>query len=179
VEPEILADGDHSIEVCQKVTERVLAAVVKALNENNVFLEGCLLKPNMVSPGSTNADRAKVGEHEIAYRTCLALSRTLPPAMVGVMFLSGGQSEEEASLNLNAMNQLTTVRRPWFLSFSYGRALQNTCVKTWGGKEENWKAAQDALLVRAKANSEAQLGQFKGSADSAAKESLFVADYKY
>jgi fructose-bisphosphate aldolase class I len=81
-----------------------LAAVVKALNENNVFLEGCLLKPNMVTPGSTNADRAKVTEHEIAYRTCLALSRTLPPAMVGVMFLSGGQSEEEASLNLNAMN---------------------------------------------------------------------------
>ncbi|CAK90045.1 unnamed protein product (macronuclear) [Paramecium tetraurelia] len=158
VEPEILADGDHSIEVCQKVTEKVLAAVFKALNENNIFLEGCLLKPNMVTPGSTNADRSKVTPQEIGYRTALALSRTVPPALVGVTFLSGGQSEEEASLNLNAMNQLTTVRKPWALTFSYGRALQNTAVKTWAGKQENWEIAQQALLTRAKANSEAQLG---------------------
>jgi fructose-bisphosphate aldolase class I len=179
VEPEILADGDHSIEVCQKVTEKVLAATFKALNENNVFLEGCLLKPNMVTPGSQNPDKAKVTEVEIGHRTAIALSRTVPPALVGVMFLSGGQSEEEASLNLNAMNQVTTVRRPWFLSFSYGRALQNSCVKTWGGKPENVKAAQDIFMVRAKANSDAQLGQFKGSGDASAKESLYVADYKY
>lgn len=179
VEPEILADGEHSIETCQKVSERVLAAVFKALNENNVFLEGCLLKPNMVTPGSSNPDKAKVTPEEIGARTAKALSRTVPPALVGVMFLSGGQSEEEASLNLNAMNSLTGVRRPWFLSFSYGRALQNTAVKTWAGKHENWDAAQKALLVRAKANSEAQLGKYKGSSDSASKESLFVDNYKY
>ncbi|CAK94271.1 unnamed protein product (macronuclear) [Paramecium tetraurelia] len=179
VEPEILADGDHSIDVCQKVTEKVLAAVFKALNENNVFLEGCLLKPNMVTPGSTNSDRSKVTPQEIGYRTALALSRTVPGALVGVTFLSGGQSEEEASLNLNAMNQLTTVRKPWALTFSYGRALQNTAVKTWAGKQENWEAAQQALLTRAKANSEAQLGKYQGGQGGASNESLFVADYKY
>jgi len=141
VEPEILADGTHSIEVCQKVTERVLAAVFKALADNNIFLEGCLLKPNMVTPGSQNPDKAKVTASEIAYRTALALSRTVPPALVGVTFLSGGQSEEEASLNLNEMNKLTSVRRPWYLGFSYGRALQNSAVKAWGGKSENVKLA--------------------------------------
>lgn len=126
VEPEILSDGDHSIEVCQKVTERVLAATFKALNENNIFLEGCLLKPNMVTQGSTHP--VKPTPEEIGARTVTALSRTVPPALVGVFFLSGGQSEEEASVNLNAMNSLKGVRRPWFLSFSYGRALQNTAV---------------------------------------------------
>lgn len=93
--------------------------------------------------------------------------------------MSGGQSEEEASVNLDAMNRLNGVRRPWFLSFSYGRALQNTAVKTWAGKAENVKAGQDALLVRAKANGEAQLGKYQGSTDSAANESLFVDNYKY
>jgi len=101
----------------------VLAAVFKALNENNVFLEGCLLKPNMVTCGTTYADKAKVTPEEVGARTAKALSRTVPPALVGVLFLSGGQSEEEASLNLNAMNSLSGIRRPWFLSFSYGRAL--------------------------------------------------------
>jgi len=150
-----LTDGTHSIETSQKVTERVLAVVFKALSDNNVFLEGCLLKPNMVTPGSKNPDAANVTNHEIAYRTVLALSRTVPPALVGVTFLSGGQSEEDASLNLNEMNKLTTVRRPWYLGFSYGRALQNSAVSTWGGKAENVPAAQAALLARAKANSEA------------------------
>lgn len=89
-----------------------------------------------------------------------ALSRTIPPALVGVFFLSGGQSEEEASVNLNAMNKLTGIRRPWFLSFSYGRALQNSAVNTWAGKQENYVAGQQALLKRAKANGEAQLGKY-------------------
>lgn len=133
VEPEILADGDHSIEACQRATEKVLAATFFALHQNNVFLEGCLLKPNMVTPGTSNANRANVTPQEIATLTAVALSRTVPPALVGVVFLSGGQSEEEASLNLNAMNQLQNVRRPWFLSFSYGRALQNSAVKAWKG----------------------------------------------
>lgn len=177
IEPEILIDGPHSIETSQKVTERVLASVIKALQENNIFWEGCLLKPNMVTSGSTSGVKASASE--IAIRTVTALSRTVPPALVGVFFLSGGQSEEEASVNLNAMNRLEGIRRPWFLSFSYGRALQNTAVKTWGGKPENVEAAQAALLVRAKANGEAQLGKYQGSTDSSANESLFVDNYKY
>jgi fructose-bisphosphate aldolase class I len=104
VEPEILCDGTHSIEVSQKVTEKVLSVCVKALQENNIFWEGCLLKPNMVTPGTSHPERKKCTPSEIATRTVVALSRTMPPALVGVVFLSGGQSEEEASLNLNAMN---------------------------------------------------------------------------
>lgn len=99
--------------------------------------------------------------------------------MVGVTFLSGGMSEEEASLNLNEVNKCTGVSKPWFLTFSYGRALQNTVVKTWAGKSENIKAAQEALMIRAKANSEAQLGKYQGSDDQSAKESLYVENYKY
>jgi len=154
-----------------------LTVVFKALADNNVFLEGCLLKPNMVTQGSTH--NVKVSPEEIGARTVKALSRTVPPALVGVMFLSGGQSEEEASLNLNAMNRLTGIRRPWFISFSYGRALQNTAVKKWAGKHENWEEAQKALLVRAKANSEAQLGKYQGSSDKSASENLHVENYKY
>jgi len=179
VEPEILNDGTHSIEVSQRVTERVLSAVFRALQQNNIFFEGCLLKPNMVTPGATSPTKATVSAEEIATRTVIALSRTVVPALVGVIFLSGGQSEEEASVQLNAMNQLQNIRRPWALSFSYGRALQHTCLKKWVGKDENWQEAQNALLTRAKANSEAQLGKYGGSQDQSAKESLFVANYKY
>lgn len=179
VEPEILADGDHSIDVCQKATERVLGACFRALQQNNIFFEGCLLKPNMVTPGNAHPERKNITPQEIGTRTAIALSRTVVPALVGVMFLSGGQSEEEASLNLNAINQLQNVRRPYFLSFSYGRALQNSVIKAWQGKDENLKAAQDALIVRAKANSEAQLGKYAGSDDKSAKESLVVEHYVY
>jgi len=122
IEPEILQDGDHSIEVCAEVSERVFAAVMKAMLDHHLIIEGTLLKPNMVTPGTTNPDKAKVTARDIAYRTVIALSRTVPPALVGVVFLSGGMSEEEASFNLNAMNRLS-MRRPWTLSFSYGRAL--------------------------------------------------------
>jgi len=133
VEPEILVDGSHSIEKCADVTERVLAACYKALNDQKVLLEGTLLKPNMVTPGS---DAPKVSAEEIAKFTVRALQRTVPPAVPGIVFLSGGQSEEEATLNLNAMNALNTVK-PWTLSFSFGRALQATVLKTWAGKKEN------------------------------------------
>jgi fructose-bisphosphate aldolase class I len=179
VEPEILSDGTHNIEVSQKVLEKVWYQQVKALQENNVFFEGILLKPSMATPGSTNPDAKSVTAAEIAWRTVLALSRTIPPAIPGIMFLSGGQSEEEASLNLNEMNKITEIKRPWSLSFSYGRALQNTCVKTWAGKDENLAAAQKALIDRATAHSEACLGKYAGSKDGSGKESLFVADYKY
>ncbi|CAD7937565.1 unnamed protein product [Amoebophrya sp. A25] len=176
VEPEILQDGAHSIEVAAAVTEKVLAAVFKALADHKVLLEGCLLKPNMVTPGSENPNWSTP---EIAYMTVRTLQRTVPPALVGVVFLSGGQSEEDASLNLNAMNAMTEMRKPWALTFSYGRALQATCIKTWCGKPENKAAAQAALMVRAKANGEAQLGKYAGSTDGAGKESLFVKGYVY
>jgi len=176
VEPEILTDGSHDILVSAEVTEKVLTAVFAALNEANVLLEGCLLKPNMVTPGSEGP--AATAE-EIGYLTARTLCRTVPPALVGVTFLSGGQSEEDASLNLNAMNALTNVRKPWVLTFSYGRALQATVLKTWGGNPANKEAAQAALMVRAKANGEASLGKYAGGSGAAATESLFEKNYAY
>ena len=111
VEPEVLCDGDHSLERCQKVTETVLAAVYKALSDHHVYLEGTLLKPNMVTPGQSCPRKASPAE--VGQATVQALSRTVPPAMPGVVFLSGGQSEEEASVNLNAINQYAGAPKPW------------------------------------------------------------------
>lgn len=176
VEPEIMADGEHDIETCAYATERTLAACFKALTDHHVLLEGCLLKPNMVTPGQS-APRADPGE--VAHYTVRTLQRTVPPALAGVFFLSGGQSEEDASLNLSAMNKLDAARRPWFLSFSYGRALQASALKALGANKTDKKAIQDALMVRAGANGSAQLGKFEGSGDAAAKESLFVKNYVY
>ncbi|KAI4349012.1 hypothetical protein L6164_009669 [Bauhinia variegata] len=177
VEPEILVDGPHDINKCAAVTERVLAACYKALNDHHVLLEGTLLKPNMVTPGS---DSPKVTPEVIAEHTVRALQRTVPAAVPAIVFLSGGQSEEEATLNLNAMNKLKG-KKPWSLSFSFGRALQSSTLKAWGGKVENVKKAQDAFLTRAKANSEATLGTYKGDAQlgEGASDSLHVKDYKY
>lgn len=178
VEPEILMDGAHPIEVCQHWTEKVVAACYKALSDQNVLLEGTLLKPNMVVQGSeckVKADAAK-----IATCTVTALQRSVPAAVPSINFLSGGQSEEEASVNLNAMNALDLGPRPWQLSFSYGRALQASCLKAWGGKSSNVKAAQDALIERCRANGLAQLGKYKASGKgSAASESLYVKNYTY
>lgn len=175
VEPEVLTDGSHDIKKCAAVTETVLAAVYKALNDHHVLLEGTLLKPNMVAPGS---DSPKVAAEVIAEYTVTALRRTVPPAVPGVVFLSGGQSEEEATVNLNAMNKLE-VLKPWTLSFSFGRALQQSTLKTWCGKKENVRKAQEVFLARCKANSEASLGKYiaTGSA-AAASESLFEKDRK-
>ena len=115
----------------------------------------------------------------IAKHTVTALCRTVPPAVPGIVFLSGGQSEEEATLNLDAMNKLE-VLKPWTLSFSFGRALQQSTLKTWGGKTENVGKAQGAFLERCKANSEATLGKYEGgSAGGLASESLYVKGYKY
>ncbi|KAK4396479.1 Fructose-bisphosphate aldolase 6, cytosolic [Sesamum angolense] len=132
VEPEILVDGPHSIDKCADVTERVLAACYKALNDHHVLLEGTLLKPNMVTPGS---EAPKVAPEVIAEYTVRALQRTMPAAVPAVVFLSGGQSEEEATVNLNAMNKLKT-KKPWSLSFSFGRALQQSTLKAWSGKRK-------------------------------------------
>lgn len=177
VEPEILVDGDHDIDRSADVTERVLAACYKALNDHHVLLEGTLLKPNMVTPGS---DSAKVPPEVVAEYTVRALQRTVPPAVPGIVFLSGGQSEEEATVHLNAMNKIEG-KKPWTLTFSYGRALQQSTLKAWAGKEENVEKAREAFLARCKANSEATLGAYSGDAGSVegASESLHVKDYKY
>jgi fructose-bisphosphate aldolase class I len=177
VEPEVLADGDHDIDTCFKVSQKVYAAVTKALHDNNVFFEGMLLKPNMITPGTQCANRSTA--KEIAERTIIALQRTLPSAVPGVMFLSGGQSEEEATVNLNAMNQ-SALKKPWSLSFSYGRALQHSCIRAWGGKEENVQKAQDTFLGRARANGEAQLGKYQaGTGGEGSNDSLYVSNYVY
>jgi fructose-bisphosphate aldolase class I len=140
VEPEILTDGNHSIEVCATASERTFSTVMKALIDHHVLIEGCLLKPNMVTQGADCPD--KKSAQEIAWCTVRTLSRTIVPALPGIVFLSGGQSEEEASVNLCEMNKLDKIPKPWSLSFSYGRALQSSCLKAWLGKEENTKAAQ-------------------------------------
>ncbi|XP_040047657.1 fructose-bisphosphate aldolase A [Gasterosteus aculeatus] len=177
VEPEILPDGDHDLQRCQYVTEKVLAAVYKALSDHHVYLEGTLLKPNMVTAG--HSCPKKYNPHEIAMATVTALRRTVPPAVPGVTFLSGGQSEAEATINLNAINQCA-LHRPWALTFSFGRALQASALKAWGGKKENGKACQEEYIKRALNNSKASLGKFESSGEKgAAQESLFVADHAY
>ena len=175
VEPEILSDGTHTIEECAKHSERVFGEVMKQLLLHNLLLEGLLIKPNMITPGASCTEKKSAAE--IAWFTVRTLSRTFVPAIPGIMFLSGGQSEEEASQNLNEMNKLTTIAKPWSLSFSYGRALQSSCQKAWSGKAENVKAAQAVLIERAKANSEASLGKYAGGTGATTSE--FVASYSY
>lgn len=175
VEPEVLMDGEHTIETTVKVTEHVLAIVYKALHDANVLLEGTILKTNMVCAGS---GAAPASPQQVAHATLTVLQRTVPVAVPTINFLSGGLSEENASVYLNAMNALDT-KRPWNISFSYGRALQASCLKAWSGKKENVAEAQKVLLVRSKANAEASLGKYKGSNDAAAQESLFVSNYSY
>jgi fructose-bisphosphate aldolase class I len=177
VEPEVLPDGDHDINRCAEVTQKVQAACFKALHDNHILFEGMLLKPNMVCPGTSSP--VKATPVEVARTTVSVLSRTVPPAVPGINFLSGGWSEEEASQYLNEMNKITDIPHPWSLSFSYGRALQNSAVKTWAGKDENFKAGQDAFFKRCVANGTAQLGKYGGSTDKAANESLQQKNYTY
>jgi len=178
VEPEVLPDGDHDLERAQKVTETVLAFVYKALNDHHVFLEGTLLKPNMVTAGQSCSKTYSAADN--ARATVTALQRTMPAAVPGVTFLSGGQSEEDASVNLCAINALPG-KKPWALTFSYGRALQASVLKAWSGKPENVKLGQDELLKRAKADSEASLGKYVAGTvvGAAAAKDLFVKDHKY
>ncbi|MDP6573728.1 MAG: fructose-bisphosphate aldolase class I [Rhodospirillales bacterium] len=157
VEPEVLMDGAHDIERCDEVTTDTLAAVFHALHEHGVSLEGMLLKPNMVISGAECA--AQAGIEEVAARTVACLARTVPAAVPGIVFLSGGQSDEVATQHLNAMNALTGSH-PWKLSFSYGRALQALALKRWGGSADNVAAAQQALYHRAKFNSAACSGGY-------------------
>jgi len=177
VEPEVLCDGDHDIARCQKVTELTLAYTYKALADHHVFLEGTLLKPNMVTPGQSATKKAT--PEEIGKATVTALRRGVPAAVPGVVFLSGGQSEIEATKNLNAINQASALK-PWVLSFSFGRALQASVLRDWAGKDANFKKAQQTLLHRAKANGDAQQGKYAGEEAAAeAAQSLFVANHAY
>merc|ERR1712087_808766 len=161
VEPEIVPNGSHSIEACAVATEKVLVAQFAALKLHGVYLEGAVLKPNMVKNG-LGGPRATA--EEIAMGTVTVLKRTVPSAMPGIFFLSGEtaldeDNEETATINLNMMNKLFPSL-PWSLSFSYGKALQKTCIVTWMGKNENVPAAQTALRDRSKANSEACKGTY-------------------
>jgi fructose-bisphosphate aldolase class I len=174
IEPEILQDGEHTIEQCAEVSERVFAAVMEQLFSQKLLIEGLLLKPNMVTPGADCKERASA--EQIAWYTVRTLSRTIVPALPGVTFLSGGQSEEDASLNLNAMNKIESAR-PWALTFSYGRALQSSVLKAWSGKPENVAEAQKVLLVRALANGQASTGKYEGGTGSTASD--YVANYRY
>ncbi|KAK7476428.1 hypothetical protein BaRGS_00032353 [Batillaria attramentaria] len=177
VEPEVLPDGEHDLETAQKITEQVLAFQYKALADHHVYLEGTLLKPNMVTAGQSCAK--KYTHEQIAIATVTALSRAVPPAVPGVTFLSGGQSEEDATINLDAINKYKG-KNPWALTFSYGRALQASVLAAWQGKKENVPAAQEELIKRAKANGEAAMGKYAGGVQGAAGgQSLFVAGHAY
>ncbi|VEL16536.1 unnamed protein product [Protopolystoma xenopodis] len=177
VEPEVLPDGDHDLPTAQKVTEQVLAFVYKALADHHVYLEGTLLKPNMVTAGQACKKSFTAVQNALA--TVTALQRTVPPAVAGVTFLSGGQSELDATLNLNEINKVPG-RKPWALTFSFGRALQASVLEAWKGKAENVSAAQKELINLASANGAAACGQFAGNLDTAAGgKSLFVANHAY
>ena len=155
VEPEVLMDGDHDIDRCEEVTEQVLYAVFKALLQYGVTLEHMILKPNMVLPGK---DCRTADPDEIAEATIRVFRRAVPAAVPSINFLSGGQSPEEATVNLNTINQ---IGGPWQLSISYGRALQQPVLKAWQGNIENIEAAEIALLKRARLNSLARQGHYK------------------
>lgn len=166
VEPEVQMDGspgDHSIERCHEVTSATLKCVFDELYEQQVILEGIVLKPNMVVPG-VKAER-QCGPEEVAHHTVSVLLRSVPAAVPGIAFLSGGQSDLEATANLGAMNANFDV--PWNLTYSYGRALQAACLKAWGGNVENVEAAQTAFTHRARMNSLASLGEWNDALEAA------------
>ncbi|MGA9009186.1 MAG: class I fructose-bisphosphate aldolase [Xanthobacteraceae bacterium] len=157
VEPEVLMDGDHDADRCAMITEWVLKTVFEQLYYQRVALEGMVLKPNMIVPGKKSAKRASV--EEVAEKTLKVLKACVPASVPGIAFLSGGQSDEEATAHLDAMNKMGPL--PWRVSFSYGRALQAAPQKTWSGKSENVAAAQRAFGHRAMMNGLATLGQWK------------------
>ncbi|MGB7096655.1 MAG: class I fructose-bisphosphate aldolase [Anaerolineales bacterium] len=156
VEPEVLMDGDHTLECCEEVTTITLDAVFSEMFAAGVKLEGILLKPNMILAGKGCTEQASV--QEVAEATIRVLMRTVPPAVPGIVFLSGGQTPAQATENLSAMNAIGGF--PWQLSFSYGRALQEETLKSWLGKEANVAAAQKSFYRRAKLNSMARYGDY-------------------
>ena len=167
VEPEVLMDGEHSqhsVARCHEVTQWMLQTQFNELFDAGVKLEGMVLKPNMVVPGQKSGQKASV--EEVAERTVKCLKATVPSSVPGIAFLSGGQSDEEATAHLSAMNAMFDM--PWKLTFSYGRALQAAALKAWGGKKENVAAAQKAFAHRARMNGTAALGGWKADLEQAA-----------
>lgn len=164
VEPEVLMDGGHSIERCEEVTDAVLEAVFDQLFQHRIYLEGIVLKPNMVISGKKAANRAS--PEQVAEATVRCLKRRVPAAVPGIAFLSGGQSPTEATLHLSLMNKLGPL--PWNLTFSYGRALQETALKAWGGNPANFDAGQKEFLKRAKLNGLATTGKYTAAMESEA-----------
>ncbi len=159
VEPEVLMEGDHDIETCYEVTEATLRALFSALYEQNVMLEGTLLKASMVVPGKDCEEQASV--EEVADATVMCLKSTVPAILPGVVFLSGGQSDEDATAHLDAMNRLGNL--PWPLSFSYGRAMQTAALELWSKDlAGNVSKAQSIVFDRARANGQAALGKWEG-----------------
>lgn len=166
VEPEVMMDGDpgdHTIERCHEVTSAVLHETFKELHSQNVKLEGMILKPNMVVAGSNCATQPSADE--VAAHTVAVLRRTVPAAVAGIAFLSGGQSDEEATANLNAMNAHNTL--PWPVTYSYGRALQAACLKAWSGQGDNVPAGEAAFTHRARMNGLAAKGEWKPEMEAA------------
>ena len=159
VEPEVLMDGEHPLERCFEVTEKVLLTVFSQLYTQRVALEGMILKPNMVLPGLNCPKQAAVDE--VADATVRCLLRAVPAAVPGIAFLSGGQSGELASARLNAMNVRFKSRLPWALAFSFARAIQQPAMEIWKGQQANAAAAQQALYHRARCNSAARLGRYR------------------
>ena len=164
VEPEVLMDADNTIERCYEVTENTLSTLFKALKSQDVSIEHTILKTNMVISGKLCSTQADV--QEVAEQTVRCLLENVPAELPGIVFLSGGQSEELATAHLNAMNA-SNSDLPWPLSFSYGRALQAPCIKAWAGKTENVEAAQKALLHREKCNSLACKGEYNPDMENA------------
>jgi fructose-bisphosphate aldolase class I len=169
VEPEVLMDGSHTIERCEDVTNFVLHAVFDELYDQNVLLEGMLLKPNMVVSGIECVDQASIDE--VADATLRCVSRHVPPAVPGIVFLSGGQDPLTATQHLNAINRLRE-NTPWKLSFSFGRALQDEALEAWGGKSENLETGQQLFYHRAKSQSAAALGKYSNAMEKIAVRSL-------
>jgi fructose-bisphosphate aldolase class I len=165
VEPEVLMDGTHTLERCREVTEETLNRVFDQLYTQGVMLEGMLLKPNMVLPGLSCPTQESVDE--VADATVLCLLRTVPAAVPGVAFLSGGQSGELASARLNAMNTRFSSRLPWAVAFSFARAIQQPALEIWSGEPANVVAAQKALLHRAECNRAARRGEYSAAMELA------------
>ncbi|MDP6823374.1 MAG: fructose-bisphosphate aldolase class I [Dehalococcoidia bacterium] len=159
VEPEVLMDGSHSIDSCYRATERTLNRVFEELSAQGVDLEGIILKPNMVISGHESPDRASAAE--VAERTLACLKENVPAAVPGIAFLSGGQGDEEATVNLDAINRLAADEgAPWEVTYSYGRALVATALRTWGGSGANVGEAQNVLLERCRLTSAARRGTY-------------------
>ena len=174
IEPEILMDGSHSIEKTAAVQEEVIKEVYLACQVNGVLLEGTLLKPSMTVQGADSSTKAD--PQQVAEMTIRTMERCVPASVPGITFLSGGLSEEAASVYLNLMNKIDRKAK-WNVSFSYGRALQHSCLKAWKGS--NTSDGQKALIARAQANSEASKGLYVAGSQPSSDEQLFVAGYKY